>query len=217
MARALACCVVVLAGCYEPQLTDCAVRCADAAECAPGQVCRADGWCTAPENTGACAPMSAQGELVPVSGWVVDAALDASSPSPDAPKPPPPDAASVDAPLPPTCAPGCSGVCENGVCVIACVGEKACEQGVTCPAQGPCEVLCVGEKACSGGVECGSGRCTVTCNGEKACQQGVECEDACACEVTCSGDKACMDDAECPAPACEAGRGCHANGACDQC
>lgn len=214
MVRVLACCLLALAACYEPTLASCTVRCAEAADCAPGQTCRDDGWCTAPGMTAACAPATG-GDLVPVSGIVVGVEVDAPATPIDAPPPPPPDAPSVDAP--PACAPGCPGRCEDGVCVIECIGEKACEDGVTCPAQGGCTVLCIGEKACKDGVRCGTGRCTVTCTGEKACEKGVDCEDACACSATCSGDKACDDGSECPQSQCELGDGCHASGACDAC
>lgn len=43
--------------CYEPQWQDCAVRCASSEDCAPGQACGAQGYCTSPDRT--CTPASA--------------------------------------------------------------------------------------------------------------------------------------------------------------
>ena len=215
MVRLLVCCVVALAGCYEPKLPDCAVRCAADGDCAPGQSCREDGWCTAPGMTESCASTAIDGFG---SLSAVDAATDGHS-QPDATSPsdaPPTDAPpSVDAS--PGCAPGCPGRCENGVCIIECFGEKSCKDEVRCPNQGPCEVLCAGERSCENGVRCGLGRCTVTCSGEKSCEERVDCEDSCACDVYCTGDKACGEDSECPESWCEVGEGCRSWGACNGC
>lgn len=43
-----------LAACYSPELEDCAVACASAADCGPGQACRSDGWCTGPDHAQGC-------------------------------------------------------------------------------------------------------------------------------------------------------------------
>jgi hypothetical protein len=106
-----------------------------------------------------------------------------------------------------SCAPGCVGTCDDGVCVIECIGSEACEEEVVCPLSGPCRVTCSGRKACNEGVRCGLGRCTVTCSGDEACHKRVRCETSCACDVTCGPD-ACKDDAWCPRPWCAAGDGC---------
>jgi hypothetical protein len=42
------------AGCYDPELRDCAVTCHGAGDCAGGQVCGADGFCAAPDVAGTC-------------------------------------------------------------------------------------------------------------------------------------------------------------------
>jgi hypothetical protein len=46
---------VALSGCYSPQLQDCAVACASAADCGPGQACGSDGWCAGGAEVGQCA------------------------------------------------------------------------------------------------------------------------------------------------------------------
>lgn len=67
--------VAVVAGCYSPELRDCVVSCASSADCAPDQVCGADGMCAAPELAGRCAgPM-----------LTIDAGVDATSILVDAP------------------------------------------------------------------------------------------------------------------------------------
>jgi hypothetical protein len=137
-------------------------------------------------------------------GAVVDAsaAISDASPVDGMPTQPP-----ADAPSPQTCAPGCAGTCDDGVCVISCVGTEACDEQVVCPLTGPCRVVCNGRKACKQGVRCGLGHCTVTCQGKDACDKRVRCETSCACDVTCGVD-ACKDEALCPKPWCEAEDGC---------
>jgi hypothetical protein len=66
--------VVVLAGCYTPELRDCTVTCASAADCAGDQVCGRDAYCAAPELAGRCADLGTN--------------PDASLPAPDASTPP---------------------------------------------------------------------------------------------------------------------------------
>lgn len=132
---------------------------------------------------------------------------DASVPMPDAPPMSPPK----------SCAPGCAGTCDDGVCVISCIGNTACEEQVVCPLTGPCRVVCNGRHACNEGVRCGLGRCTVECNGDDACKKRVRCETSCACDVTC-GPGACKEDAFCQRPWCEAGKGCtSAPNSCNAC
>lgn len=41
--------------CYDPELRDCSVTCAAASDCAGGQVCGSDGYCSAPSVAGSCA------------------------------------------------------------------------------------------------------------------------------------------------------------------
>ena len=137
-----------------------------------------------------------QATLIPASPTGVDAAP-TSPMTPDAPPANPPK----------TCAPGCAGTCDDGVCVISCVGNDACHDQVVCPLTGPCHVVCTGRKACNEGVRCGLGSCTVECNGDEACRKRVRCETSCACDVTC-GPGACKEDAFCQRPWCEAGDGC---------
>jgi hypothetical protein len=111
--------------------------------------------------------------------------------------------------------PGCPAVCSEcnaGTCVIACNGEDACPDLVTCPAgwacevecQGPqscdagvscgdatrCEVSCDGIGACGGGVTCGTGPCEIECRGVGACQT-IDCSESCACDTDCADGAAC--------------------------
>lgn len=176
------CCLVTLAACYDPNVECLGEHCAQVIPDSPTQIA----------STIDAAPGDASNtEPPPPPG---DAA---------APPPPPP----ADAPAPKPCAPGCSGTCDDGVCVISCVGTEACEEEVVCPLSGPCRVVCNGRKACKKGVRCGLGRCTVTCNGDDACDKQVRCDVACACDVSCGPD-ACKDEAVCSKPWCEAGDGC---------
>jgi hypothetical protein len=46
--------VVLLAGCYDPDLSDCTVSCAAPDECGDGQVCGDDGFCARPSVAGTC-------------------------------------------------------------------------------------------------------------------------------------------------------------------
>jgi hypothetical protein len=108
----------------------------------------------------------------------------------------------------PACAPGCSGTCNAGVCVIECSGPQQCELPVACPQDGPCDVACVGRQSCRGGVVCGAGPCVVTCEGKDSCEAGVMCDSACSCDVSCEGDGACKKHATCSSTTCTAGRGC---------
>lgn len=165
-------------------------------------------------------PTDATVEASPANGDA--SAGDAAPPSDARPPPPPPP---IDAPPPPPidappqkpCAPGCSGTCDDGVCVIDCVGTEACHEEIVCPLTGPCRVTCNGRKACKQGVRCGLGRCTVTCQGDDACAKRVRCEASCACDVTC-GPGGCKDEAWCPHPWCEAGDGCtSAPNSCSSC
>ncbi|MBA3396261.1 MAG: hypothetical protein H0T89_26765 [Deltaproteobacteria bacterium] len=44
----------VTASCYSPEVRDCTVSCASAADCTGGQVCGGDQFCSAPEVAGTC-------------------------------------------------------------------------------------------------------------------------------------------------------------------
>lgn len=44
----------VTASCYSPEVRDCTVSCASAADCTGGQVCGGDQFCAAPEVAGTC-------------------------------------------------------------------------------------------------------------------------------------------------------------------
>ena len=76
--------VAIVAGCYSPELRDCVVSCATAADCAPDQVCGEDNVCAAPELAGRCAgrtvPTDAPGPMTIDAPRLVDAAppIDAS-------------------------------------------------------------------------------------------------------------------------------------------
>lgn len=189
--------LALLTGCYDPSLAPCAVRCSEAADCAGGLTCGADGWCAAGDRLDRCETPDAM---------ATDASADASPPQ------------TFDAAPPVTCAPGCTGSCEAGVCVIRCSGPSACGMDVRCPATGPCRVECTGNSACRKKVICGGGDCDVICQGPQSCQDGVQCMDACACDVTCSGSDSCEKSATCPAPACDTGDGCTSTPAtCNAC
>lgn len=192
MRRVVMCCLIALTACYDPNVECLGEHCAPAISDSPSSV-------------GSIADMT-----------LVDASnTDQTPPPTDAAPPPPPPP--TDAPPPKPCALGCSGTCDDGVCVISCSGNEACEEEVVCPLTGPCRVLCNGRKACKDGVRCGLGRCTVTCNGEEACRKGVRCGVSCACDVTC-GPNGCDEESVCPYPWCEAGDGCtSAPNACDAC
>jgi len=88
LSRTLAAGALVATGCYEPQLRDCAVSCATAADCAPDQTCGSDGKCAAPEHAGHC------GGAIAAS----DAGADTSDAAPDARMIDAPTTVVVDAP-----------------------------------------------------------------------------------------------------------------------
>lgn len=46
--------LALVAGCYDPDLRDCAVACTNGDECGPGQVCGDDGLCASPDVAGTC-------------------------------------------------------------------------------------------------------------------------------------------------------------------
>jgi hypothetical protein len=74
--------MALLAGCYSPELRDCVVACAGPDDCAPGQVCSADGRCAAPELAGTCGATA----VIPDAGARGDAAMPTDAPAPpDAP------------------------------------------------------------------------------------------------------------------------------------
>ncbi|MBA3395710.1 MAG: hypothetical protein H0T89_23905 [Deltaproteobacteria bacterium] len=199
-------------------MRECTVRCEVDGDCAPEQGCGVDGWCATPGQIGQCADVVTIGGIFDgPDAIVVDAGLPADAMISDA--------AVADAPIAPdapgpSCAPGCPGSCQAGVCVIECSGNKSCADGVTCPDDGPCRVVCSGNMSCEKRVRCGDGPCTVLCLGNMSCEAGVRCEDSCACDVTCTGN-ACGDDDDdvrCSSPACETQNGCtSARPGCNQC
>jgi hypothetical protein len=181
---------MVLVGCYDPDVECPLNRCASLVGETP---------------IGAAVDASAAlSDATPVDGMP-------TQPPTDGPSPP------TDAPPPQACAPGCAGTCDDGVCVISCIGTEACDEQVVCPLTGPCRVVCTGRKACKQGVRCGLGQCTVSCQGDDACHKRVRCETSCACDVSC-GVGACKEESLCPKPACEAGDGCtSAPSTCNAC
>lgn len=87
LAKCAACSIALVAGCYEPQLVDCTIRCSGPADCATGQVCGTDHFCAAPEIADHCSSVTATTD----AGVIVDGASARPDARPDAP--PPPDAA----------------------------------------------------------------------------------------------------------------------------
>ena len=196
--------LVALAGCYQPELRDCTVRCEQPSDCTGGQVCRDDGWCAAPGVT-SC-PGEGDGD---------------NQATPDA------SAATGDASL---CPLGCSnGTCVDGVCVIDCSATMACQSEVACPANLPCrivcgdracakkincgmatscEVQCTGEASCQDEITCNANRCDIDCTGASSCKRRTKCNGACACDVTCTGIGSCAEPADCPGSTCQLGNGC---------
>ncbi len=196
--------LALVGGCYDPSLSSCTVRCANASDCAAGLTCGADGWCASTDQLDRCANPDASITSSPDGALTIDAT------------PPTMIDASIDAPL--ACAPGCNGSCESGVCVIRCSGPNACNMDVRCPMTGPCRVECTGNMSCQKKVVCGSGDCDVICQGPSSCKDGVQCMNACACDVECSGNGSCHKPAMCRAPACDTGDGCTSDGAtCNVC
>ncbi|MBA3452639.1 MAG: hypothetical protein H0T42_06010 [Deltaproteobacteria bacterium] len=215
---ALALLSTATAGCYRPQLDECAVRCGGAEDCAPGQVCGSDGWCAASANAGQCAraggsvPVTDASATLDVATPAIDASpmLDGAVPMPDASLPPLPDAGGDG------CGAGCPGSCQGTVCVIECSGGD-CSGPIVCPATGACLVRCMGNGSCVDQIQCGSGRCEVECSGNASCAGGVQCQNACSCDVTCGGNGAC-GPMMCPGSACQVGEGCMSSGpSCSSC
>lgn len=74
-----------LAGCYSPELRDCAVACESLGDCGPNQVCGSDRWCASPELAGRCLSLTMPDAAPGTDGAPVvspDASVDAA---PDAP------------------------------------------------------------------------------------------------------------------------------------
>lgn len=85
--------------CYAPELPDCAVACATAADCAPGQVCGGDSMCASPPIAGQCAQLATPDAVAPGDGGGDAPPRDAAVPGSDAPLGA--DAAILDAPITP--------------------------------------------------------------------------------------------------------------------
>jgi hypothetical protein len=209
---------LALAACYEPRYGECVVRCTATSECAPNQICGSDGWCASAGVLGRCfQPVSDGAHPVDTGAPPIDARvppIDARVPpdtqvdaGPPVDSTPPIDSGMPDA-AEPDCGADCPGMCQHGVCVIACSGPGSCEDDVICPASTPCRVECTGRESCEGTIFCGSGRCTVTCAGTRSCKRGTQCAGSCACDVVCTGDDSCRHKSICPADLCRAGQGC---------
>lgn len=187
--------LAALVGCYDPSLQPCAVRCAQASDCAGGLTCGTDGWCATGDRLDRCGHPDAM-----LTSSDASLTVDGTTPTTMV------DAAMIDAP--PPCAPGCNGTCESGVCVIRCSGPNACNNDIKCPLTGPCRVECTGNESCRKKIICGAGECDVLCMGPSSCKEGAQCMNSCACDVTCSGNDSCEKAATCPAPTCDTGDGC---------
>ena len=73
-------CLAGMLSCYSPDVRDCVVTCASAADCAGGQVCGSDGFCAGAARAGHCAQAA-----TPDGGMPLDAALPTDA-HPDAPR-----------------------------------------------------------------------------------------------------------------------------------
>jgi hypothetical protein len=198
------------AGCYQPTLRDCTIRCNKPSECLGDQVCLDQGYCAAP-NVLRCTD---KGEPV-----IVDASAVTGDAAPD-----PRDAFEI-------CLQGCTrGTCIAGVCTIDCSASGSCSNDVACPANLPCRVICgdlacnskilcsqaasctvdcIGTDACHDEIQCPADRpCTVTCSGVDSCEKRTKCSGSCSCDVTCSGAGSCREASECPSSSCRIGNGC---------
>lgn len=87
------------------------------------------------------------------------------------------------------CPEGCTGGCEDGVCVLACGGEAGCDATqITCPQGWPCRVDCLGKDTCKDAtIVCpGQHACEVQCAGDHACEKAqIGCGDG-PCSVACT-------------------------------
>jgi hypothetical protein len=79
--RALAAGLVVLAGCYSPEIRDCTVSCASPHDCVRGQICGRDGLCAAPEIAGRCPSALPDGGPSHDAGSSADATMTADAPA----------------------------------------------------------------------------------------------------------------------------------------
>ena len=118
--------LAVLASCYSPELSDCALPCASSADCANDQVCTAANLCAA-------ASLSCASAAQPV-----DASGSPTTPPPPPPRDasvPPPDAAMVDA-GPPTTALVTISITGTGSVALAgamCLSADAGGNGTIAP------------------------------------------------------------------------------------
>ncbi len=81
----LAAALLALGACYAPELRDCAVTCASNDDCAPGQTCGTDRWCTGPASSGPCdsieeAPLVDAAVATDAAASAIDASVDATPP-----------------------------------------------------------------------------------------------------------------------------------------
>jgi hypothetical protein len=211
--------LVASAGCYNPELRDCTVRCSAASDCTGGQVCRSDGYCAMPDVK-ECKTGNDDSDIT-----VVDASVDST-------------ADALDQTL---CQQNCTkGTCVDGVCVIDCsapgacitvdvvcapsvpcrvvCGTGSCTHKVNCGLSTSCEVQCNGDFSCQDEILCNANRCDVDCIGTSSCKRRAKCSGSCACDVTCTGSSSCNEVAECPASSCRLGNGCtSALSGCDSC
>lgn len=75
--------LLAAAGCYDPTLEDCVLRCATEMDCARGQVCSGGGLCAAAGTT--CAAFEVPIDALTVAADGATTTADASLPAPDAP------------------------------------------------------------------------------------------------------------------------------------
>ncbi len=101
----------------------------------------------------------------------------------------------------------CSGGCEGGECVIACLTFEACRQStLACPAGFSCRLVCTAGGACrQAELMCpDTWPCTVACGPEDACRDlAVHCSNG-TCEIACTDNGCDRADVFCGKGACTA-------------